>query len=275
VGGEKRRITVIFTDIRSFTSISEKLQPQSLVSLLNEYFAVMAEVIIRNGGPIDKFEGDAIMALFGAVGNQPNHARQACQAALEMRSALPRLLEKWRKDSPLPGGEKKPYENFDFRVGVSTGEAIVGNIGADGKIEFTAIGDIVNLGSRLEGANKLYGTNVMVSEETFEQTKDSFECRFMDVIRVKGKQQPIKIYQLLCPRGGLQQEQIELLEIYNRGVQLYFESKFVDALKVFQEDVLKRWPNDHLAEIYAGRCELLKRYPPSANWDFVYTMKSK
>lgn len=271
--GEKRDISVIFTDIKGFTTISEQLKAESVVALLNEYFEVMAEVIVRNGGLVDKYEGDAIMAFFEAKEGLPSHQLRAAQTALEMRAALPRLLEKWHNDPLLPGGEKKP--EIDFRVGISSGEAIVGTIGSSEHIQYTAIGDIVNLGSRLESANKKYESHILLAEATFEAISNSFVCRYVDNIKVKGKDKPVKIYQLLGRKEDISAEQEELLVAYNHGIELYFQRKFSEAAEHFENRILKKWPNDFLAMIYAGRARKCMLIPPAPDWDFVYKMETK
>lgn len=271
--GEKRDISVIFTDIKGFTTISEQLKAESVVALLNEYFEVMAEVIVRNGGLVDKYEGDAIMAFFEAKEGLPSHQLRAAQTALEMRAALPRLLEKWHNDPLLPGGEKKP--EIDFRVGISSGEAIVGTIGSSEHIQYTAIGDIVNLGSRLESANKKYESHILLAEATFEAISNSFVCRYVDNIKVKGKDKPVKIYQLLGRKEDISAEQEELLVAYNQGIELYFQRKFSEAAEHFENRILKKWPNDFLAMIYAGRARKCMLIPPAPDWDFVYKMETK
>ncbi len=277
-GGEKRQITVIFTDILGFTTISESLQPQSLVALLNEYFEAMGRVIVQNGGIVDKYEGDALMAFFEDKPGQKEQgpagqAERAAKAALEMRAELPKLNAKWKTDPPLPGGEKKP--EIDFRVGISTGEALVGNIGFSQHIQYTVIGDIVNLGSRLEGANKKYRTHVMIAEATYELINSKYSCRFLDVMTPKGKQKPVKVYELICPADQLSDDQRQLIQAYNKALALYFQRQFAEALEVFQKEVFPRWPADVLSNFYAGRCELLKRFPPKPDWNFVYKMESK
>ncbi len=271
-GVEKREISVIFTDIKGFTTISEKLRPVSLVTLLNEYFEVMCAIITKNGGTVDKYEGDAIMALFGAPVASTEHAAQACATALEMRAALPALQEKWAGKT-LPGGEA--YPEIDFRVGISSGEAVIGNIGSSEHLSYTAIGDMVNLGSRLESANKKYQTHIMIAGPTEELVLGKYECRYMDKIRVKGKDRGVMIYELICPHGQLSAEQIELITLYNKAIGLYYEKKFVESLQVLETGILSRWPQDNLSLIYAGRCEVLKRYPPADGWDFIYTMEGK
>lgn len=288
LGGEKREITVIFTDIAHFTSISEKLKPESLVALLNEYFEAMGEVIMAEGGTVDKFEGDAIMAFFGAPLAQADHALRVCTVALKMREKLGQLLQKWEQENaaaangqnvgPLPGGEKKPI--IDFRCGISSGEVIVGNMGLQKHLEYTVMGDIVNLGSRLEGANKKYDTRIMMSEMTWlsgaatARVCDKFEARELDTIKVVGKQQPIKVYELLNYKGQLVPDAAKLLQLYNEGIALYHERKFAEALAKF-DGLLKTYPTDGPGKLYRQRCEVLRDFPPKADWDGVFEMGSK
>lgn len=269
-GGERREITVIFTDIKGFTSISEGLSPQKLVGLLNEYFSVMTAVIVRCGGIVDKFEGDAIMAFFEG----DNHAQKAAAATLEMRKELIKWKEESLRKTEMDATAEK-WPDIEFRAGVSTGQAVVGNIGSSDHLQYTAIGDIVNLGSRLESANKFYQTKAMVAEATFEQIKDSFECRFLDVIQVKGKEIPVKIYELIAHKGDLANEQIELIAAYNQALGMYFQRDFVGAAKHLKEQVLVKWPGDYLAQMYAERAELFSKNPPTADWNFVHKMESK
>lgn len=272
LGGEKRPITVLFTDIAHFTTISESLKPESLVALLNEYFEAMSQVILAEGGTLDKFEGDAIMAFFGAPLIQPDHALRACTAALKMRQKLAELLQKWQTDPPLPGGEKKPL--IDFRCGLSSGEVIVGNMGSTTRFDYTVMGDVVNLGSRLEGANKKYDTRIMVSEATAEIVKNQFEMRELDVIKVVGKTQPIKVFEVLNLKGQLVPEAQKLLELYNQGMQMYHDRKFAEALEHFNK-ILEAYPTDGPSKLYRQRCEVLRDFPPPADWDGVFEMGTK
>lgn len=272
LGGEKRPITVLFTDIAHFTTISESLKPESLVALLNEYFEAMSQVILEEGGTLDKFEGDAIMAFFGAPLEQPDHALRAATAALKMRQKLADLLQKWQTDPPLPGGEKKPL--IDFRCGLSSGEVIVGNMGSTTRFDYTVMGDVVNLGSRLEGANKKYDTRIMVSEATAEIVKDQFEMRELDVIKVVGKTQPIKVFEVLNFKGQLVPEAQKLLELYNQGIQMYHGRKFAEALEQFNK-ILETYPADGPSKLYRQRCEVLRDFPPPADWDGVFEMGTK
>lgn len=259
--GEKKVMSILFSDIVGFTSISEAMPADALVKLLNEYFEVMAGVIGRNGGIIDKYVGDAIMALFEGE----NHAGKAAKAALEMRQAL----VEWK----AAGGADRAQ--IDFRVGVAYGEVVVGNIGSSQHIQYTAIGDIVNLASRLEGANKHYATHVMVSEAIYEMIAEQFELRFLDIITVKGKSKKVNVYELMAEKGQLSAEQIELVAAYNHGLEKYFSRDFQGAQEIFKKEVLSRWPTDYLANFYEKRCGELVKNPPAPDWDFVFKMETK
>ena len=180
LGGERREITVLFTDIRGFTTMSEKLDPAALVQLLHDFLNPMSNIIINQGGTIDKYMGDAIMALFGAPLSQPDHPRLACRAALEMVASLAALNQEWAAQGRPP---------LRVGVGVNTGPVAVGNMGSDRLFDYTAIGDNVNLGSRLEGLNKYYGTNILISQTTAEALGNGFILRDLDLVKVKGKAQ--------------------------------------------------------------------------------------
>ncbi|HLG25386.1 MAG TPA: adenylate/guanylate cyclase domain-containing protein [Candidatus Gracilibacteria bacterium] len=272
LGGERKPVTVLFTDIAHFTTISEKLKPESLVALLNEYLSAMSSVIMAEGGTVDKFEGDAVMAFFGAPLDQPDHAARACRTALGMRAKLTELLKKWETDAPLPGGEKKPV--IDFRCGLSSGEVIVGNVGSSERLEYTVMGDIVNLGSRLEGQNKEYETHTMASEATWETVKEQFEGRELDIIKVVGKSQPIKVYEILGYKGQTSPAAANLLKVYGEGIQLYHDRKFAEGLVKFEE-ILKLYPTDGPSKVYRQRCEVFRDFPPPPDWDGVFEKRSK
>jgi len=193
LGGEKRNITIFFSDIRGFTSISEKLEPEELVYLLNDYLTEMTSIIIKNQGLVDKFMGDAIMAFWGAPLDQPDHAEMACLSSLEMMDKLRELQKKWKKEG-IP--------SFDIGIGINSGDAIVGNMGSSNRFDYTAMGDNVNLASRLEGLNKTYGTNIIISRNTYNIVKDKFKTRKLDTVKVKGKEKPIVIYELLSRKDS-------------------------------------------------------------------------
>jgi class 3 adenylate cyclase/CHASE2 domain-containing sensor protein len=190
LGGEDKQITVLFSDIRGFTTLSEKLTPQELVSHLNEYLSAMTDLIFKYEGTLDKYVGDEIMAFWNAPVEQENHAELACRTALEMMEVLHGLNAQWPEQKKLNIG-----------IGLNTGVMTVGNMGSKNRMDYTLMGDNVNLGARLEGTNKIYGTNIIISEFTYAQVKERFVCRELDNIRVKGKQQPVKIYEVMDYMG--------------------------------------------------------------------------
>jgi adenylate cyclase len=186
LGGEDRDVTVFFSDIRGFTSLSEGMSPQDLVSLINRYLSIMTDIIMENRGTVDKYIGDAIMAFWGAPLDDPDHPFRACKASLEMIKALEEL------NKELPEGKK-----IDIGIGINTGIATIGNMGSTKKKNYTAMGDTVNLASRLEGVNKVFHTKIIISEYTYERIKDRILARELDLIRVKGKKIPVKIYEVI------------------------------------------------------------------------------
>jgi adenylate cyclase len=266
LGGEERIVTVMFSDVAGFTSISEKLTPAELVHLLNEYLTSMTDQILDHQGIIDKYEGDAIMAEFGMPVPYDNHAYMACKAALSMQTELRNLRKKWKD-------ENKPL--LTARIGINTGEVIVGNMGSRNVFDYTVMGDHVNLGSRLEGANKFYGTSIMISEYTHSLVNDDFYTRELDLIRVKGKEKPIKVYELIASKDiQLEQRFQEMLEIYTKGLNHYKAQEWDNAIDCF-EACLKIRPNDTPSSEYRSRCIEYKFNSPGADWDGVTVMKEK
>ena len=215
LGGERRNITLFFSDIRGFTSISEKLAPEDLVHLLNEYLTEMTSIITNNQGLVDKYMGDAIMAFWGAPLDQPNHAVMACSSSLEMIDKLKELQKKWKMDK-IP--------SFDIGIGLNTGDAIVGNMGSFKRFDYTAMGDNVNLASRMEGLNKYYGTKIILTEKTYKIVKDNFETRKLDIVKVKGKKKSILIFELLSQKGKLGKKHHEFVRFYEEGFKFYLIS---------------------------------------------------
>ena len=267
LGGQKRILSVFFSDIVNFTHLSEGLKPEALVALINEYMDTMASTIMNLKGTLDKFEGDAIMAFFGAPLEDKNHAINACASALNCRRALHDLHEKWRV-------EAKPL--LDFRVGISTGEAIVGNMGSRERFDYTAMGDTVNLGSRLEGTNKVYGTHIIVDETTYQMAGTHFEFRELDLVRVKGKDQNVRIYELVGAKGKVSPAQLKIMQYYAQGLALYRARNFVEALKVF-EGIVKTAPYDWPSKIFAERCRIMSaaKNAPVDGWDGVFDIRGK
>ena len=264
LGGDQKDLSVLFSDIRGFTTISEGMTPVELVSLLNEYLTVMTDVVFKYDGTLDKYMGDAIMAIYGAPFEQQNHPASACHSALEMMEDLKKLNEKWLNEG------KKP---LDIGIGINTGNMMVGNMGSDQRFDYTVMGDAVNLGSRLEGANKNYRTNILISEFTYERVKDEFVCMEVDSVRVKGKTLPVKVYQLFAHRQ-VPEVVGQAISYFHDGLQLYKKQKWDEAIKTFE--LARELHKDlHVAGIYIERCLDLKVSPPSPDWDCCYTMKTK
>ena len=265
LGGEKKDLTVLFSDIRGFTSISERMTPDGLVKFLNEYLTKMTDIVFKYDGLLDKYMGDAIMAIWGAPLDQPDHVRRACLAALDMVEELHRLQKKW-------SAEGMPFLNIG--IGVNAGPMVVGNMGSDRRFDYTVMGDSVNLGSRMEGLNKLYGTNIIVSEMTYDRVKEEFWGRELDLVRVKGKDQPVKIFELLSPLKTASADQRALAEGFHAALADYRKRNWDKAREEFQK-VLAQFPHDGPAKLYLERGETLSQTPPPADWDGVYTMTTK
>ena len=266
LGGERKELSVLFSDIAGFTTFSEKLPPEELVLVLNEYLSAMTEIVFKNDGTLDKYEGDAVMAFWGAPVELDNNALHACNAALEMQEKLVEIREKWR-------AEGKP--NVQVRIGLNTGEMVVGNMGGIGKFDYTVIGDSVNLGSRLEGANKQYGTYIMASERTQELVKDYFVFRELDLLVVKGKTMPIKVFELLGRKDdSVPAKKISAVEQYLGGLELYRRKQFAEAIKKFNEALVID-PTDSPSSLYIERSQVYLDTPPPDDWNGVFILKTK
>ncbi|MBF0212426.1 MAG: adenylate/guanylate cyclase domain-containing protein [Magnetococcales bacterium] len=265
LGGEQREMTAFFSDVAGFSSISEKLTPQELVQLLNEYLTAMCDIISRYDGTVDKFEGDAIIAFWGAPLDQPDHAALACCAAVDMNAHMVTMREKLLAEG-RPG--------MSVRMGLNSGPMVVGNMGSKQRMDYTIMGDAVNLAARLEGANKFYASDIMVSGATYEQAKDRVEARPLDVVRVVGKKEPVPIYQLLAHKGALTPEQSRLLGLYLEGLELYRNRDYKTAIARF-EAALEVDPTDGPSRTYVERCKEYLVNPPPADWDGVFQFTSK
>jgi adenylate cyclase len=265
----KTEITVMFTDVRGFTSISEKLDAQDLAALLNEYLTDMTQIVFRQNGTLDKYIGDAVMAFWNAPIQVRGHATEACHAALAMIARLREMQKKWN-------AEGKPV--LDIGVGLCTGVASVGNMGSELRYGYTAMGDTVNLSSRVEGLNKEYGTHILLSDTTYAAVEDPMLVfRELDLIRVKGKLQPVTLYELVAARGTPEGDSPDLeqrLEFFAQGRACYRERLWQDAQFVF-EKLLERWPDDGPARMYLNRCKEYLVAGPEENWDGVYVMTHK
>jgi adenylate cyclase len=261
-------VTVLFSDIRGFTSISEKLDAQELADLLNGYLTEMTRIIFRNQGTLDKYIGDAVMAIWGAPFDEPGHAKRCCEAALNMLARLEDLQKQWRaRGQPV----------LEIGIGINTGIASVGNMGSALRYGYTAMGDSVNLASRLEGLNKEYGTRIIISESTRATLGNGLALvRELDLIRVKGKMEPVTIFELmhLDADADSHKETIELIELFERGHQAYRQRYWSTAKKIF-ENMLTRWPNDGPTRLFLARCEEYLAAEPAPGWDGVYVMTHK
>jgi adenylate cyclase len=266
LGGDQRVMTVLFTDIRGFTSISEQMQPTALIELLNGYLTAMTDIVYEWQGVLDKYMGDAIMAWWGAPTDQPDHAYRACMTGLQMRATLRELHKTWAEQG---------VPQLEMGVGVNTGPMVYGNTGSKERFDFTVLGDAVNLSSRLEGANKEYGSNVIISESTFQEIKDRhFVTRFLDVIEVKGKTEPVPIYELIGLEGQVESWVPELVSGWDIAMGLYRARDFSLAESAFQR-VLDISPTDGPANVYVQRCMELRTNPPAPDWDGVFVMTHK
>ncbi len=266
LGGERKELTVLFSDIEGFTSISEQSTPETLVPLLNEYLTEMTSIIFKNAGTLDKYIGDAVMAFWGAPIHQDNHAINACKAALEMIEVLKPMREKWKS-------EGRPAINI--RIGLSTGDMIVGNMGGKERFDYTVIGDTVNLGSRLESANKQYHTRIMMSEQTYKRTEGKVVGRELDMIIVVGKTEPIKVFELIALSDAkLSDDDERFLELYAKALTVYRQRKWDEAIELLEKGV-KIKPDDNPSQIYIERARLYQAVPPPDDWNGVFILRSK
>jgi adenylate cyclase len=268
LGGDKRELTVLFSDIRGFTTLSEKLDPHVLLEFLNEYLTPMTDIIVSgNRGTLDKYIGDAIMAFWGAPQSQPDHALLACKAALEMMARLQELKVRWHEQS-LP--------EIDIGVGINTGPMSVGFVGSQDRFyNYTVLGDAVNLASRLEGANKEYGTHVIIGPTTYEQVEGRVVTRELDQVRVKGKREPVKIHELISLAPATP-EASAFVEAFTWGLGAYKAQRWDEAVARFKEaDRLRGDKGDPCSRKYIARCEAMRRDPPGPEWDGVFEMKTK
>ena len=264
LGGEEKRLTVMFSDIRDFTTISEGLKPHALVRLMNDYLTPMTNIILNNSGTVDKYMGDAIMAFWGAPVEQPDHPVKACRTALEMVRRLDDIQSEW-KERGIP--------KIRIGIGISTGRLTVGNMGSSTRFDYTVMGDTVNLCSRLEGLNKEYGTQIIVPKYTYEDVKDAFILRELDSVRVKGKEIPIRIYELMGDRHSSDDLQ-KVAELFEAALNAY-RKKDWDKADACLLDVLKLKPDDGPSTLFLSRIKELRNTELPTDWDGVFVMTKK
>ncbi|MBF0287817.1 MAG: adenylate/guanylate cyclase domain-containing protein [SAR324 cluster bacterium] len=265
LGGEERVMTALFSDVKGFSSISEKLTPTQLVQLLNEYLTEMSSIIMKYEGTVDKFEGDAIIAFFGAPVKFSDHATRGALVCLEMQNRLAEMRHQWRKEGRI--------ELF-HRIGINTGPMVVGNMGSSSRFDYTMMGNSVNLAARLEGVNKMYQNEILMSEMTYGECKDSIEARELDLIRVIGINEPVRIYEILGRIGEVDSDRKKAFDIYAEGLDLYRQKNWDKAEKSFK-GVLERIPDDGPSSVFLSRCEEYRIAPPPQEWDGVYVATSK
>lgn len=261
LGGEMRDVTVFFSDIAGFSSIAETMTPQALVSWMNAYLSEMTDIVEGCGGYVDKYIGDSIVAVFGAPANDPDHARNAVTAALHCRERLAVLNE----TATFQG------HHLAHRIGLNSGEALVGNIGSRRRFNYTVMSDAVNLASRLEGANKYFGTSIMASETTVGRTGDAFAWRELDAIRVKGRMQPVKILEPIAETGWVTPAQAECAAVYATGLARFRARDFSGAAEAFGRIAVVDPP----AALFRKRAEDLAAHPPGPDWEPVFTLEGK
>lgn len=267
LGGEVRELSILFSDIKSFTTISENMQPPELVALLNDYLTNMTDIIFEHQGIVDKFIGDAILAEFGAPIPMDGHADVAVTTALHMQNRIEDLNAGW---------QEKGYPEIRARVGINTGTVVLGNMGSQQVFDYTVIGDNVNLASRLEGANKRYNTSLMISENTYEQlTHEKFFTRPLDLIKVKGRSQAVKVYEVIdFAENNLPEEKVAYYNSYKEAFYKYLDKDFKEAANLFSK-ALELSPNDPASREFLERIKVVSEQELDENWDGSIVLTEK
>lgn len=266
LGGRNTTATILFTDVRGFTTLTEELGPQGTVALLNEYFTIMVDCIQHQGGMLDKFVGDAIMAVFGLPIPSDDDEDRAVRTAISMLTEL----SAWNTERLAHG--KRPV---DMGVGLNTDLIVSGNIGSPKRMDYTAIGDGVNLAARLESACKQYAAHILISEYTYQKLRGTYRIREIDRVIVKGKTEPVEVYEVLdYHTDATFPHLMEVVGYFKDGITLYREGKWDTAILAFKE-ALDRHPEDKLSQVYIERCQYLKSHAPGDDWDGVWIMESK
>lgn len=270
-GGENHVMSVFFSDLEGFTQLSEGLTPDAVVRFLNRYFSLMAELIRERQGIIDKYIGDAVMAFWGPpFTDEKSHAALCCHAALSQMARL----EAFRAELPDIFGTHQALPKVNVRMGIATGEVTVGNIGSDTARGYTVIGDTVNLASRLEQANKFYGTRILVNEETQIRVKDELALREIDSLRVAGKREPVRVFELLGSLANQALGQQQMIATFERGLSAYRKQNWDEAEAAFHAG-LTLTPGDPPCQVFLDRIQAFRRSPPAADWDGVWIATSK
>ena len=265
LSGERREATIFFSDVAGFTTISESLKPDQLVELLNQYLTPMTDIILRNEGYVDKYEGDAIMAEWGVPYPNENHAWRACFSAIEQQQRLAELR---------PGFLEEFGHRIDVRMGVNSGVVSAGNMGSQKRFSYTVMGDAVNQAARFEPTNKDYDTLIIIGQTTHEMAKDKIEDRLLDLIVVKGKTEPISIYELIAKKGQLEDDMRQVMDRYDEGLHLHRDRKWDESLTAFR-GALEISPEDGPSLAMIARVEAYKNVPPPDAWQGEYIRATK
>jgi adenylate cyclase len=265
LGGEKRVCTVLFSDIRGFTTLSENLPPEELVQMLNSYLSPMTDVVFKHGGTLDKYIGDAIMAIFGAPVYQEDQAVRACKVALEMLEKLVPIQLEWKT---------RGFDHLEIGIGLNTGPMSVGNMGSAVRFDYTAMGDHVNLGSRLESLTKDYGVHIIASEYTIDHVGDAIHARKLDAVKVKGKVKPVRVYEVLG-EGKATGTTLEMIQTFEEGLDCYKQQHWMKAIAHFEIVEKHLRPGDPASQLFIARCKAFHMRPPGDDWDAVSVVTHK
>ncbi|MBN1411439.1 MAG: adenylate/guanylate cyclase domain-containing protein [Spirochaetales bacterium] len=265
LGGEKRVLTIYFSDIKDSTTFAESMKPEELIKILAKYFSGMTETLINNKATIDKYIGDCIMAFWNAPLDVEKHAYYACEGAL----ATKEFLRNFNREL-----KERGIMELSTRIGINTGEVIVGNIGYERRFNYTVMGDPANVASRMEGLNKHYGTGILITENTYKEVKDTMATRLIDKVIVKGKTEGLRIYELLASKAKVQPGTLKLIQSFNSAIELYFAKQWKGAAQSFA-GILRENPDDMPSKILMARCNGYVQNPPPPDWDGIYVLKSK
>ena len=265
LGGDRRMMSVLFSDIRGFTSLSEDMAPEALVELLNNYLDKMTDIVFEEGGVLDKYIGDAVMAFWNAPFDQSDHAMRSVRTAIRMQN---RLEEMNREGSFAKGIQLK------IGIGINTGDMIVGNIGGERRYDYTVIGDSVNLASRTEGLCKEYGVGIIITKHTRDELDETIVTRQLDTVAVKGKKEPVAIYEVMGLVSNVDDARQKLATEFDKAMEQYFERNFEEAARLC-EQILLVWPEDMPAKHLKNRCEIYQTTPPPVDWNGAWVMTKK
>ena len=275
LGGVQDYHTAFFSDIQNFSTFSEQLEPEKMVKLMNEYLTEMTDILLLHQGTLDKYIGDAIVAFYGAPAPVIDHEKKSCSTALMMQEKLDELRKKWKDENSWPD----IVYQMQHRIGLNSGQMVTGNMGSEMRMNYTMMGDTVNLAARLEPAAKQYGVYIFVGEKIYEASSDEFVFRFLDFLSVKGKNIPVKGYELIQSKDKINKNSIELIEVFEKGLDYYFNQEWIDALKFFEKSskLEDNFPgrNTNPSKVFIERCNYFKKNPPEPNWNGVWKMTTK